>query len=111
GVNAETIKSPELLEMIELMLAADNLSLKEDLQSLYLSSEYAPLYNKLLAVALDDENASKYFEDLISKYNNIVRKEQIDDLKLKIREAETVGDIETSKQLLQKVSMLQKDNL
>ncbi|OQA76725.1 MAG: DNA primase [bacterium ADurb.Bin243] len=111
GVNAETIKSPELLEMIELMLGADNLSLKEDLQSLYLSSEYAPLYNKLLAVALDDENASKYFEDLISKYNNIVRKEQIDDLKLKIREAETVGDIETSKQLLQKVSMLQKDNL
>lgn len=111
GVNPETVKSPELLQMLEMMLGADNLSLTEDMQSLCAQSEYAPLYNKLLAVPLANENASKYFEDLITKFNNIIRKEHIDELKMKIREAETAGDVETSKQLLQKVSTLQKDNV
>lgn len=110
GVNPGAVKSPELLQMLELMLGADNLSLTGDLQSLYAGSAYAPLYDKLMAVPVASENASKYFEDLINKFNNIVRKEHIDELKTRIREAETAGDVETSKQLLQKVAALQKEN-
>lgn len=111
GVDPESIKSSELKQMLDLILNSDNLSLTSDMQSVYAKTEHAALYDKLLAVSLESDNTAKYFDDLINKYNNVVRKEQIDELKMMIREAETSGDIETSKQLLQKVSLLQKENI
>ncbi len=111
NIEAAEIKSAELKSMIDLMLNSDNLSLNSDMQSVYAGSEYSDFYDKLLAVSLESDNAIKYFEDLLNKYNKIIRKERIDELKVKIREAETIGDIETSKLLLQKVSILQKENV
>lgn len=108
-VDLLTVDSPELKEMIEIMLEADNNTLINDLPSLFNGTKYAPLFNKLYATAPGFENLDKYFDDLILKYNDIVKKEKIDALKLKIREAEAIGDIESSKKLLFEVTSLQKE--
>jgi len=99
----------ELRGMVELMLGADNFSLVNDLPSVFAGSPHEALYTRLYAMPLNFDNIEKYFDDLINKYNQILRKEKIDELKLKIREAEVMGDIESSNRLLQEVSSLQKE--
>jgi|GEM_PF-3754502 len=111
NINLENVDCTELREMIELMLDSDNLTLGGDMQALFDRSANSGLYYKLLAMPLECENIDKYFDDLVAKFNSIVKKSQIDELKLKIKEAETMGDFEASKQLLQKVSGLQKENI
>jgi len=108
-VDFEKVDCPELREVVELMLASDNFTITNDLPALLSNTKHADFYAKLYAMPLNIENVDRYFDDISSRFINILRRERIEELNLKIRESEAVGDIEASKALLLEVAALQKE--